>query len=350
MIRIAAWPLHRKRGDNPYSAMFADGLKASGFEMSEFWGFDMFKPHEVVVVHWPDNALERPGSDVSRVVWALGTLLLLRWQRMLGARIVWVAHNVTRRTQRTRWPQRWIAARVDRVFNGVVAPSEWSAEQVVRHGRVSEGVPVIVVPHGPYEVDSTRLEDSAAQWRSSIAGSSERLLLHFGQIRKYKGVEQLLEAFEDCDDQQLRLHITGRCQETGIREHIEECAGRDARITYHLEHLSEETLLAKVLGCDLVCLPYEVIDNSGSLLLALSACRPALAPSMGAIPEIRSRVGEAWISMFDGRLRASDIQSASRATPAGRPDLEWCAWSRTIPELTQWLLELVGSSKAERRY
>ena len=64
-------------------------------------------------------------------------------------------------------------------------------------------------------------------------------------------------------------------------------------------------------AADLVVLPFSDIMHSGSAILALSFNKPVLVPARGALPELQTRVGAAWVQTYRRRTHAGDTDRGS---------------------------------------
>lgn len=140
-------------------------------------------------------------------------------------------------------------------------------------------------------------------------------ILYFGLIRPYKGVEQLMEAFTDLQDDSLSLHVVGRAKgNAGIR--VAELAANDSRIKTDLRYVDDAVLVREVTAAQLVVLPYRNMHNSGALIAALSLDRPVLAPASPVNEWIAAEVGSGWLTLYSDELDAATlargIESAQR--------------------------------------
>src|SRR5262249_62016452 len=75
----------------------------------------------------------------------------------------------------------------------------------------------------------------AAEARCALGlGAQDRVFVCFGQLRGYKGVDALLEAFAELSDPRLRLLIAGRPATDADAQSVLAAAQRDARVRTHL--------------------------------------------------------------------------------------------------------------------
>ena len=139
------------------------------------------------------------------------------------------------------------------------------------------------VHHGPYDQYVTR---RPAEGRRRAA-SSVCNLLYFGVIRPYKGVEDLIRAFDEIPNiQEFWLTIVGETWEgwTLPAELIARSRYRE-RITFINRYVPDSEVAAVFAGADAVVLPYLRSSASGPLHIAMSYGLPVVITSVGGLPE-----------------------------------------------------------------
>src|SRR3569833_1962061 len=136
-----------------------------------------------------------------------------------------------------------------------------------------------------------------------------KVILSFGLIRPYKGIDLLVEQFRLLDDD-THLIIAGYTSRPELRDKIEQLSRGRPNIHLLLRWARGEELAALLELSDLVVLPYRTITNSGAALLALSAQLPILGPYMGSMPELQHLVGTEWVRLFDGKISLSQLREA----------------------------------------
>src|SRR3569833_388748 len=160
-----------------------------------------------------------------------------------------------------------------------------------------------------------------------------KVILSFGLIRPYKGIDLLVEQFRLLDDD-THLIIAGYTSRPELRDKIEQLSRGRPNIHLLLRWARGEELAALLELSDLVVLPYRTITNSGAALLALSAQVPILGPNLGSMPELQHLVGPEWIRLFDGNISQSQLREALTwlRTPRGTPDMKPFSWPRIASE------------------
>lgn len=302
---------------NPYLIQLVDSLPESVRPQYFTWRRAIAGSYDVFHMHWPEIKLRgttRPRSAV-RAVLFLAMLVRIRLQRKA---LVHTLHN-TAPHERPGAPQRALLALCHR----------WTTLWITLSERTPAppDVESVVAPIGHYR---GWLPDGARP------ASEPGRLLHFGLVRRYKGVEHLVDAFAGVADPDLRLHVVGKIADDDLAGDIAERARRDPRVRVTAEYVAEERLVDEVCRSELVVLPFTAITNSSSMLLALSLDRPVLVPSAPVIDEIAAEVGPGWVLTYSGALDATTLaESLDRVRSAertDRPDLarrDWPGIGRT---------------------
>lgn len=270
----------------------------------------IFGRYDAIHFHWPETLLggSTPMKALARRAYALALRIRLT---LTPVAVVRTVHNVTLPSDVTPWERRflrWVERRTDHriVLN----------EQTTRRG------PTTLILHGHYR-----------DWFASVprVPATDATLGFVGLVRRYKGVEDLVEAFADTREHapQLRLLIAGSPTSTEIERAVREGAARDPRIRLDLRYLSENDFAHAVMESAGVVLPYRFMHNSGTALAALSLERPVLVPRNPVTEALSLEVGPGWVTCFDGELSTEALEgfaSAISQPPTAPPDLSAREW------------------------
>jgi glycosyltransferase involved in cell wall biosynthesis len=249
--------------------------------------------------HVPDMVRYRRLSRDAEVVhfqW-----LDVQWldRHLLPSRpVVLTAHDLLPREPRpgqTRAQRRLFDA-----VDAIVVHSQYGLGQLVeRLGVAPEAVRVI--HHGAFDY-LTRLS-SEEPLPSDLARVDVPVVLFFGLLRPYKGIETLLDAWRGISSSDAELWIVGRPRmDLGA---LRAAAARGVRFVPR--YVSDAELPAYFRRADVVALPYsrtERFDQSGVLATALAFGKPCVLSSIGGFPEVAA-AGAAWLVPPDdpGALR-----------------------------------------------
>jgi len=256
--------------------------------------------YRLLHIHWPSFWLSR-GEAFSKHGASLLLPVTIYLAKLLGFRLVWTVHNVLPHepqalndVKAARFLSRSVDAKI------VLSPS--TIEDMRCYGLDLDRL--WVIPHGNYfGVYPDTISRSAARDRLDV-GDEEILVLFFGQVRPYKGVSDLLDAFDGLQCPAAKLLLAGRIPDVALRREIRD-ATKNSNVIAHEGHVNDEDVAVYFRASDVVCLPYRTITNSGSALLALSFARPIIAPRSGSLSELPSSVGYLYDPLSPGALSRS---------------------------------------------
>ncbi len=197
-----------------------------------------------------------------------------RGSRRTTRPLVLTAHDILPREARPgqRRAQRLLYDR----FDAVVVHSEHGRERL----RDELGVDperVHVIPHGAFAhlAAPGPALDAAAPFETD-----KPVVLCFGLMRPYKGIDLLLEAWRGIEDAELWIAGMARMDISLLQ------ASAPANVRFVARFIGERELPAYFRRADLLVLPYLEIDQSGVLFTALAFGKPLLLSDVGGFPEV----------------------------------------------------------------
>jgi glycosyltransferase involved in cell wall biosynthesis len=180
-------------------------------------------------------------------------------------------------------PSRRRVAAARRVFgsmDAVIAHSEAGARQL--RGEVGlDPERIRVIPHGGLDY-LTRLPEEKPLL-AELEGAEGPVILFFGLIRPYKGLDTLLEAFRQVKGAELWIVGNPRMDVEPLRRAAEELPGRVRFITRFIDDAEIPAIFRRA---DVVVLPYRDAEHSGVLYTALAFGKAMVLSSVGGFPEI----------------------------------------------------------------
>jgi glycosyltransferase involved in cell wall biosynthesis len=258
----------------------------------------------------------RTDARIFHVLWfrkfpRLERIFLTTYIKALGKKVVFTAHNVDaeardgKSTLLNRLSLRFLYHAVDHIL---VHTERMKQELITRFDVIGNNV--TVVPFGINDViPQSKLTRAQAKDQLGF-GPKDKVLLFFGTIVAYKGVEDLLGAVAKLVGRgdQIKLLIAGPVwpESREYWSHLEQriatlglshCVKTDVRPSY----LSDEDVALFFRAADVSILPYKRIYQSGVLALSYHQGLPVIAAAVGAFPE----------DVVDGKtgllFRASDV-------------------------------------------
>lgn len=278
---------------NPYIHLLTSSLAALGVQVGlaypGYWTLQQaVKEHgrpDLIHLQW-----QHPLFLASRLDKTILQTALFFWQwfylRLQGVRFVWTVHETLHfGTRRAGWEMaasRLLARLVDRV----IVHCE-TAVPLVAEAFHMNPAHISVVPHGHYEAYYPPAPSQAAARSELGLPENVKVILFFGHIRPYKGVDKLVETFTQLEDPDARLLLLGEPHASApwLARQLAEQAAADTRIITRFEFIPDDELTTYLAACDLVALPYTESLTSGAAILAASYGRPILAPRLGCMGE-----------------------------------------------------------------
>jgi glycosyltransferase involved in cell wall biosynthesis len=202
------------------------------------------------------------GADLQHWQWL--------WLEAVSARLlprgrpqVLTMHNVIRR----RRSGRRLAERMDATIVHT------------RHGAelLGAGPRVHVIPHGAFE-HLTRLPEERPL-PPELAAVEGPVVLCFGVVRPYKGVDVLVEAFRSVEG--AELWVVGRPLGVSL-----DALGAPPGVRFVGRYVSDAELPAFFRRADLLVLPHRTVDVSGVLFAGLAFGKPMVLSDVGGFREL----------------------------------------------------------------
>lgn len=239
----------------------------------------------------------RTKSKVFHILWnnkfeLFDRTLLMAFYKLLGKKIALTAHNVNAGkrdgydTLLNRASLRFQYRFCERIF---VHTNKMKEELISDFGVAANKI--VLIPFGLNNaVPVTTLNRNAARGKLGLADNG-KVILFFGNIAPYKGLEFLIEAFERLakDDPSLRLVVAGRPK--GPKQYCEQiqkqitASFQKSKILERIEYISDEQIEIYFKAADVSVLPYIHIFQSGILFLAYSFGLPVIATDVGSLKE-----------------------------------------------------------------
>jgi glycosyltransferase involved in cell wall biosynthesis len=247
-------------------------------------------------------------------------------------------------------PARRQVAAAHRVFgrmDAVIAHSEHGAARLRDEVGLDPGR-VRVIPHGAFDYLARLAEEKPLP--AELQGAEGPVVLFFGLLRPYKGLDTLLDAFSRLDGPELWIVGNPRMDVEPLRRRAEEVPGRVRFLTRFVEDAEIPAIFRRA---DVVALPYRDAEHSGVLYTGLAFGKPMVLSAVGGFPELAAcgaaRVvapGDpvalaAELSELAGDAAArAELTAAARRAAAG--PYSWGEAARRTISLYEELLEARG--------
>ena len=291
-LRVGVLPYYYGPDANPYQKLFCDSLESSGCYVSRIQKSRFFpikqildSQLEIVQFDWLSNFYT---GKTKLSTFAKRKSFFKRLNRLGHTKKVWTIHNLfSHDSDNSRLEKKTIEEITDQcdglIFHTLLA------KNIFLDSIKTRNIPRAVIPHGHY-IDAYENTVNSKEARKLLGiPKSSRVVLFFGRMRKYKGLEELVISFaRTCDLESDFLVLAGLPFSDYPVEELRKLATslKIKNFIFEPRLIDESEFQIFFNSCDVVCLPFKNILNSGSLILAMSFGCPIVAPEMGSIPEV----------------------------------------------------------------
>lgn len=208
-------------------------------------------------------------------------VLIVRY--LLRKKLVWTIHNLQHHEPRPRkietWISRYFAAHCTKI-----RILGYGIEPIVCEKFNIPLEKLVVIPEGSYVgwyPDTTN--EAEARKKMQIA-EDQKVWLYLGNLRPYKGVEDLIEAFQTLKPANTKLIIAGNPYQKDYAASLQKMAAQSPDIHLEMRLIPDAELQYFFHAAQVVVLPFRHVLNSGTVLLAMSFGKAVVAPATGLLP------------------------------------------------------------------
>jgi glycosyltransferase involved in cell wall biosynthesis len=202
-------------------------------------------------------------------------------------------------------------------MDAVVAHSEHGARRLRELGLDPRRVRI--VPHGAFDY-LTRLPEEKPL-PAALEGAEGPVILFFGLLRPYKGLDTLLAAFRRVEGAELWIVGNPRMDVGPLHRLAAEAPGRVRFLTRFVEDAEIPPIMRRA---DVVVLPYRDAEHSGVLYTGLAFGKPLVLSAVGGFPEVADHGAARLVPPEDPRTLAA-ILAELLGDPAARVELSAAA-------------------------
>ncbi|MBZ5856231.1 glycosyltransferase [Flavihumibacter profundi] len=207
--------------------------------------------------------------------------------------------------------------------------------------------PVIKLNHPLYDNFGEGIDKNIARQKLGITRDA-RLLLFFGFIRKYKGLDILLKALKELDDPTVRLLVAGEFYEdAGKYIELVNNLGIGKQVIFKNDFIPNDEVKYYFSAADVVVQPYRNATQSGVTPLAYHFEKPMIVTNVGGLPDYvpDGKTGIVTlpepVEMAKSIRRFFELGEAHYTANilAEKQKFSWPAFSRSLLDLYKTLVE-----------
>ena len=168
--------------------------------------------------------------------------------------------------------------------DALIVHCEKARELVRTHFHRTENV--FVIPHGNFiEPYPNTVSKTEARRKLGLA-EDHFVYFNFGNVRRYKGIERLVDVFASLPGDHLRLLLGAKYYTKYGQEVAASVSKADKRVILRTSRFfPNEDLQLLFNAADVGVFPFSQVLTSGSVITALSFGIPVIVPATGCLPE-----------------------------------------------------------------
>ena len=212
----------------------------------------------------------------------LGTIA--RLARRKGIRVVSILDNVI--PHEPHFWDKWLIRYFIRSVDSFIAMSESVREDCLKFLPASRHDVVTLSPHPLYDNFGKAVPKNEA--RSFLGLPQDKtILLFFGFIRDYKGLDLLMKAYKKAYTKDLLLVVAGEFYNNAQQySELEKELGLEGTIEWRTDFIPDDKVRYYFSAADLIVQPYKTATQSGVTQIAYHFERPMLVTRVGGLAEI----------------------------------------------------------------
>ena len=244
----------------------------------------LFTKCRILHVHW----LFIVGFDSSNMLKIILKSLSLMMEiflikHLLKAKIIWTVHNLFNHDSFYPNFEKFFKRAFSKKVDVITCHCEEAKKKIHRIFGVSSKK-IFVIPHGNY-FSCYKNDITQEEARDYLKlEKDDFILLHFGRIRPYKGIDMLIKSFQKLKTNiHIKLIIAGEVLDQNYKQYLLKLSKENKDIIFKFKFISDDDIQIYMNASDVVVTPYQRVLTSGEVLLAMTFGKAIIAPKLGCI-------------------------------------------------------------------
>lgn len=291
-LKVACLPV--AGDDNPFQKLMMQGLRDGGnihaFNgiHNKFFGIILtaykYKP-DYIHFDWIESYYYRKYFLLTCLSIPIFLMQLWMCKYIFRIKLACTLHNIFPHDRTYTGLKRFTQKQFARYTEFIRVFSALSIERAKKELHVNESK-FRVVQQGAYTSYYPNTISPAEAQKYLNIPAAKKIFLFLGLIKPYKNVLYLIEIFKKMHLENSVLLIAGKCYDKKYLEKIKYSVNENIRVFDSFIPENELQYFYNASHC--VILPFEEIENSGSVILAMGFKKLIIAPCKGVLPDILS--------------------------------------------------------------
>ena len=296
-MKILVYPLY----ENPYQELLYTPLRKEGIKIrylnktffniplplaSIFFpllclvyrilGFNIFH------LHWQNFVISSRNNFFKKISFKQ-SLLNIKIIKKLGFKLIWTVHNLVPHEEQTSNDLE-ISRTLCKLSDAKIVHSYETLKEMRKHGFNTKNS--FVIPIGNYISAHPNNSSKKNSLKKLGIKNNNLIFLFFGIIRKYKGVDNLINSYTKTRfNKKTKLIIAGKCQDGELKKLLDSCRS-NPNIIIHDHFIENEDVQNYLNSADIIVCPFKKITTSSTALLSFSFGKPIICPKMGNLTDL----------------------------------------------------------------
>jgi beta-1,4-mannosyltransferase len=298
---------------------------------------------DIIHIHWVSQIIFKlTWSNNIFIFWikCLALILDCFLVRIKGVKLIWTIHNKVSHENYNRKKELIIRRILCACVNKIILHSEEALNEVSKFYRVRISNKTKVIFHGNYVNCYPPPSQSKSLLRSRLEITDDDIvILFFGALKPYKGIETLISAFDKVDRKNLKLIIAGTPCDDSYKQSLVKLCQFNKKITTDLQFISNTELSNYLFLADVVVLPFSDTLTSGSTILAMTFGKALVLPDsakiFGCVPNdgVEYFKGEEQLVSILNTLECWQLTSMGNANFLQTQNMNWQKVGKLTTEL-----------------
>lgn len=276
-MKVWMWPKSSEL--NFYNDLLTDSLSDEGLDIRDLKHGKLMlqvgqaKSGDIVHIHWMHHAYQNQ-NPLLFIVKSVIFIMTMLYLKIRNIQLVWTIHNLYPHQVKFPKLERFMRMLICRFCNKLIVASESIKRRVMAEFNVPASK-LFVVKHGHY-LGVYKSQGMDFRRIYNISEDAE-IYLFLGAIKAYKGVEDLIEAFNAVKTKQSYLVIAGKADQE-MQTYLKQVKDTE-NIILDVRFIPNEEIADLISSVDVMVMPYKEITTSGSAILGLSFKKLIVMPN-----------------------------------------------------------------------